>query len=485
MKKNLIALLLSGLLFILSACADPIVGAPADDGASSADAARVIELQGDSASYSGGGVAISGSVVSIGAPGEYTLRGTLNDGRIVVDLRESPGSVTLILDGADITCLTDSAIHIEQAKNLELVLAAGSDNRVVSGTEADAAVWSDAVTGAAIYAEDDLTISGEGSLQVFGYRNSAVTCKDDLTVTGGRLALHATNNGLRGSESVTLTGGTVSIEAGKDGLKSSSADKAGKGYVLIEGGTLAVYAGGDGVAAETELTISGGSIAVETTGDPALISCKGLKAKTGLTISGGEISVFAQDHAIRSQAALTVSDGSIYAESKQGKGINAEAELLIEGGSLTVRAADDGLASAGAVTIREGLLDVRAGADGIQGGKKGTGFGDTVGSVSIEGGLTTVSAFNKPVDAKASFTLRGGTLFACGGGTLSPSAEIPYLLGSYSGDSGLSIVFNDTALRLQAAYPFSTVIYADEALSEGQSYTLQLGEQALELTAKK
>ena len=485
MKKTWIYLLLSGLLLILCACTDPVVGAPAGSTAADPAAPRIIELKGDSASYPGSGVTVKGGVVTIGAPGEYTLRGKLNDGRIVVDLKENPGRVTLILDSADITCLSDSAIHLVQAKELELVLAANSENRVVSGTEADVAAWTIETAGAAIYAEDDLTISGEGSLNVCAYINSAITCKDDLKILGGTLTVQATNNGMRGSESVTISSGVVMIEAGKDGLKSTSAAKAGKGYVLIEGGVLAVHAGGDGIAAETELTISGGNIRVETTGEPNLVSCKGIKANTALTIADGEIHVKAQDHAIRSQAGLTVTGGTISAESKQGKGMNAETDLLIEGGTITVLAADDGLSSDTAVTIRAGLLDVRAGADGIQGGKKGTGFGDTVGSVSIEGGQTLVSAFNKPIDAKASFTLCGGTIFACGGGTLSPRAEIAYLLGSSSGNAGTSLSLANSELRLQAAYPFSTVLYADEALSEGQRYSLQLGEQKLDLTAKK
>ncbi|MBR3293289.1 MAG: carbohydrate-binding domain-containing protein [Oscillospiraceae bacterium] len=485
MKKTWIYLLLSGLLLILCACTDPVVGAPAGSTAADPAAPRIIELKGDSASYPGSGVTVKGGVVTIGAPGEYTLRGKLNDGRIVVDLKENPGRVTLILDSADITCLTDSAIHLVQAKELELALAAGSVNRIVSGTEADAAVWTETVTGAAIYAEDNLTISGEGRLTVIGYRNSAVTCKDDLKLLGGTLELHATNNGLRGSESVTVSGGAITIDAGKDGLKSSSATKAGKGYVLIENGTLTIRAGGDGISAETALTISGGEISVETSGDPVLDSCKGLKAKSGLTISGGVITINAQDHAIRSQAALTVSGGEIVAASKLGKGLNAETELLIDGGTLQVIAGDDGISSATAVTIRSGSLDIRSGADGIQGGKKGTGFGETVGSVSIEGGQTMVSAFNKPIDAKASFTLCGGTIFACGGGTLSPRAEIAYLLGSSSGNAGTSLSLANSELRLQAAYPFSTVLYADEALNEGQRYSLQLGEQKLDLTAKK
>lgn len=487
MKKTLAFLLLFALLLSLSACADPVIGAPQGaepvPGDDAEAAGAVIELRGDSVSYPGKGVAVQGSTVTIGAPGEYTVRGTLADGRIIIDLREIPGKVSLILDGADITCLTDSAIYVAQAKEVNLVLAAGSENRVVSGAEADLPAWKDTNSGAAIFAEDDLDIQGEGSLAVYGYLNSGVVCKDDLKLKGGTITVLAANNGLRGSESVTVSGGVISVEAGNDGLKASSAKKAGKGFVLIEGGELSVTAGGDGVSAETELTVAGGSVTVTTTGDPAAKSCKGLKGKTGVTLSGGTVTVVSQDHAVRSQAGMTVSGGELTLKSVQGKGLAAEEELLVSGGTLFVTAADDGLVSASAVTVRGGELEIRAGADGIQGGKKGTGFAASVGTVSIEDGRVLVSAYNKSVDAKAGFTLTGGTVFLCGGGSLSADCRVPHLLASVSGKGGETLRV-DGGEELQAVYDYSSVLYAAPGLESGKSYTLQTGSQKQTLEAQ-
>ena len=492
MKKTLSFLLLCALLLGLTACADPVIGQTQENAPVQADASAVpeavIRLEGDSASYPGGGVAISGSVITIGAPGSYTLRGTLNDGRIIVDLKENPGKVSLYLDGADISCLTDSALYLVQANELNLILVEGSQNRLVSGTEADIASYDATRHGAAIYAEDDLDIQGTGSLTVLGYLNNGITCKDDLKLKGGRLLVYAVNHGVRASESVTMTGGTVDIEAGGDGLKSSSAKKADKGFVQIEDGVLTVVSGGDGISAETELRILGGSITVTAEGDLSTVSCKGLKGKTGVTISGGSISVTADDHALRSQAALTVSGGMLQLRSRQGKGLSAETELLISGGSLTVSAADDGLSSADTVRITGGEVLVESGADGIQGGKKSTGFTAAVGTVSLEGGRTFISAFNKPVDAKASFQLLGGTLFACGNGkqpTLD-SASTPYLVYSLQGHAGEELIIDASdSLTMTAAYGYSFVLCADSAITEGQRCTLHAGSQTLETSAGK
>ena len=490
MKKYLSLLLLCALLLSLCACSDPAIGGENTEQPVSADPAEapeaVIELKGDSISAPGRGVSVKGCVVTIGTPGSYTVRGTLNDGRIVIDLKENPGKVTLFLDGADITCLTDSAICLIDAKELNLVLADGSVNRVVSGTEAALGSYDENSQGAAIFAEDDLDIQGGGSLTVLGYLNNGITCKDDLKIKGGSLEVIAVHNGIRASESVTVSGGTIRVDAGNDGVKASSAKKAGKGFVQIEGGTLSVRSMGDGVSAETELRISGGSLSVETVGDPAAQSCKGLKGRTGVLISGGELDVRAEDHAIRSGATLTVSGGTVAAQSRQGKGLSAETELRVEAGALQVKAADDGLASADTVRILGGETEIVSGADGIQGGKKSTGFTAEVGTVSIEGGQILIAAFNKPLDAKARLLFSGGSLLACGSGTPKPESEIPWLFFTAQGRSGDSLTLSaNELLTLEAAYSYSSVCCFDPVLSEGQRYELKAGSETLEATASR
>ena len=98
-----------------------------------------------------------------------------------------------------------------------------------------------------------------------------------------------------------------------------------------------------------------------------------------------------------------------------------------------------------------------------------------VGTVSFEGGRTLISAYNKPVDAKASFQIRDGLLFACGSGTPQPECGIPWLLFPVKGSAGRLELFvsSDEADVLEAVYPYSTVYFAAPSLTEGQSYTLK------------
>ena len=492
MKKILVCLLAALLaLSCFTACSDTVIGASNDGSTGAGGAEEAITLNGDSAKYAGGGVSINGSTVTISAPGEYTVTGKLDNGRIIIDTGDDPGDVTLTLDGADITCLTDSAIYVAQAKNVDIVLAPGSTNKITSGTEADLEKADGTASGAAIFAEDDLDIKGEGTLQVCGYINNGITCKDDLDIKGGTITVLAANNGVRGSESVSITGGDLSVTAGNDGIKSTVADKAEKGFVEISGGTVAIAAGGDGISAETSLNISGGNIVVSTTGDPTAVSSKGIKANTGFTVSGGSINVTSTDHALKSAVGMSITGGSFTLSSTDGKGISAEEDIVISGGDFNVIAVDDGIESATAVTIEGGNFSVVAGNDGLKAGEKGTGFEEKVGAVTINGGSLNISAYADPIDAKAQLLVNGGSVLACGTSksikNFSAGSAQTFAACSISGSSSdtLQITAADgTALASMAAhYSFNTVLFSFPELLSGSEYTVSAGTASVNVTA--
>ena len=492
MKKILVCLLAALLaLSCFTACSDTVIGASNDGSTGAGGAEEAITLNGDSAKYAGGGVSINGSTVTISAPGEYTVTGKLDNGRIIIDTGDDPGDVTLTLDGADITCLTDSAIYVAQAKNVDIVLAPGSTNKITSGTEADLEKADGTASGAAIFAEDDLDIKGEGTLQVCGYINNGITCKDDLDIKGGTITVLAANNGVRGSESVSITGGELAVTAGNDGIKSTVADKAEKGFVEISGGTVAIASAGDGISAETWLDISGGDIAVSTTGDPTAVSSKGIKANTGFTVSGGSINVTSTDHALKSAVGMSIIGGSFTLSSTDGKGISAEEDIVISGGDFNVIAVDDGIESATAVTIEGGSFSVVAGNDGLKAGEKGTGFEEKVGAVTINGGSLNISAYADPIDAKAQLLVNGGSVLACGTSksikNFSGDSAQTFAACSISGSSSdtLQITAADgTALASMAAhYSFNTVLFSFPELLSGSEVTVSAGTASVNVTA--
>ncbi len=444
-------------------------------------AAAAIELTGTGAKCSAGGVRISGSTVTISAAGTYSLSGELSGGQVIVDTGEEALKVTLILDNASVTNPDGPALWVKQAKKLDLVIAEGSVNSLVSGTEG-AALSPDAA-GAAIYAEDDLDIEGDkkGVLNVYGYINSGIVCKDDLDIKCGSCELNVTalNNGLKGSESVSVSGGVVTVEAGHDGIKASSAKKTGKGFVNVSGGILSLRTGGDGIAAETELNVSGGVVGIVTSGDPEDGSCKALKAKTGISISGGIFTVDSADHAVHSAAGINISGGSFDIKSGR-KAVAAHGDISVSGGAFTLLAGDDGIETSGSISFSGGALSVSAAGNGVKSGENGTG------GVTIGGGSILVTAGGDSFDAEGGLTVNNGSVLALGRSKrvkgFAPGSSQGYAEAEISGTAGSVVKTADC--MLDAEYAYNLVLYSSPRLTKGGECEISYGVRSVTAEVK-
>lgn len=164
-----------------------------------------------------------------------------------------------------ISCSDSAAIYARQAGQTDVLLASGTQNTLSDGADYTYADGEDE-PDAALFAKDDLTIAGEGALQVTGNYNNGIGTKDNLVIQGGSLAIAAANDGLRGRDSVTVLGGEISIDAGGDGIRSNNDEDPEKGWISLLGGDFTITAGQDGIQAETNLTISGGTYAIATGG---------------------------------------------------------------------------------------------------------------------------------------------------------------------------------------------------------------------------
>lgn len=277
---NTIKRRLSTVLLAVSICLLVALPAASAEGPGSGNES-LIELTGSGAKFSCSGVSAEGSIITISRPGSYVFKGTLENGRIIVNTGLSQEKVYLTLDGVNITCLTDPAIYVEQAKKTRIYMTEGSENIITSGTEEMLATFDDNRSGAAIYAEDDLDIRGPGKLTVNGYINNGITCKDDFDLEDGTVEIFSANNGIRGSESVEIKAGILTVTCGNDGLKATSS-KAGKGFVSVLGGTVSLSCGGNGISAVTDVTVSGGNTVIVSEKTP--IKAGGEISHTGGTL---------------------------------------------------------------------------------------------------------------------------------------------------------------------------------------------------------
>ena len=274
--------------------------------------ATQIVLNGDSAKISGQGAYVYDGDVYISGGGYYAVSGTLENGSIVVDAYSS-SKVWLLLNGVEMTCEDDACIKVEQADKVFLTLAAGSENVLHSG-----AVYSDTAlaegTDGVIFARDDLTINGSGSLTVQAEYAHGIAANDDLVITGGTIVVTAAKDGINANDSLRIKDADITVTAEDDGLVVSkeTADEAIEdGYLYVESGRIAVTSADDGI---------------HTIGD--------------VTIVGGEITIAAGDDGIHSDTAITVSDGTILI-SECYEGLEAVA-IDVLGGTITIYPTDDG-----------------------------------------------------------------------------------------------------------------------------------------------
>lgn len=222
-----------------------------------------ITLNGDSVTADDKNVEVDGSKVTITGAGTYVLSGTLSDGQIVVD-SDDKDSVRLVLNGAEITCSNSSAIWVKDGDTI-ITLADGTENTLTDGAEYTTDSEDDEPK-AAVYAKDDLTFNGSGSLTVNGNYKNGIQCKDALKFVSGTYTITAANNGLVGKDSVSVKDGSYTITSGGDGIKSTNTDETDKGYVIIDGGTFTITAEGDGIQAETLLRVNDGEFTITTGG---------------------------------------------------------------------------------------------------------------------------------------------------------------------------------------------------------------------------
>lgn len=408
-----------------------------------------VTLTGDTADVDDPGVVVEGSTVTVVAAGTYRLSGTL-DGQVVVN-SPADGLVRLILDGADVVGADGPAIAVIDADEVQVVLATGSDNSLADADEYALTEDESGVPTAALASAADLTIAGDGALEVTGAVADGIASKDGLVITGGDITVTAVDDGIRGKDYLVVDDGTLDVTAGGDALKSDNDADATMGYVSVAAGAISLDAGGDAVDASTDVIVTGGELAVRSGGgagggiDTAVstdgaadtaVSTKGLKGTVSVTVAGGTVAADSADDAVHSNGAIVISGGALTLASGDD-GVHADAVLAVSGGAVTVRESYEGLESA-VVTISDGDVDITASDDGINvaGGTDGSGQaapgqpgdGSAAGGgqgadqfatdgdylLAISGGTIVVDAGGDGLDSNGALEVTGGTTVVSG-----------------------------------------------------------------------
>ena len=363
---------------------------------------------------------ITGGVLSISEEGDYLLSGTLN-GQIVIESSKD-AKVRLILSGVTVTASSGPAIYEKQADKLIVTLAEGSVNKLTAGSPV---TDGDDTIGAALYAEDDLSINGNGALYAVSAEKHGIQSKADLIVANGFIRVTSGADGIRGRNSVLVLDGSVTVNADGDGIVATRDDKDGKGWVVIANGSISVTAGaGAGevrASANSQMGWGGwnGRNGSAYVSEDSGVSQKGIKAAAELTVLGGSITIDSADDALHA-VNVTVSGGTMSIRSGDD-GIHADETLQIGGGEIDIAQSYEGvegkdvIISGGYITVvsSDDAVNASGGSDGsgFAGGwgKRG-GFGAGDGSLSISGGSLFVSAGGDGLDSNGSISITGGVI---------------------------------------------------------------------------
>ncbi|PUB28002.1 uncharacterized protein DUF4353 [Promicromonospora sp. AC04] len=486
-----------------------------------------VSLDGDSATVSGDGATADGSTVTITAPGTYRISGTLDDGQVVVS-SEADGVVRLVLDDADITSSTGSAIAVTQADDVSVVLADGSSNSLT-----DASTYEDTsedAPNAALFSSDAMVISGTGSLNVTGRSNDGIASKDGLVIASGNITVTAVDDGVRGKDFLVVTGGTVDVDAEGDALKADNEDGTNEdgetvGYAALLGGTVTVTSGDDGVHAESDLVIDEATVTVSE-------SVEGLEA-AHILVAGGTVDVTSSDDGFNAAGATstttddtaaaddtaaddtttddtaaddTTTDAGTTSESgttgEAPAGAPADGEMPAGGeppasGTMPEGGAPQGGGGGGggmpgeaagdySLVVTGGDVTVDAGGDGL----------DSNGTLTVSGGNVTVfgptNAGNGTLDSAGTFTVDGGTLLAVGtSGMLQTPADgsegwVAATFDTLSAGTELTVVDASGTVVAEVTLSKDTqsVVLASSDVTSGEEYTVQAdGSEVATVTA--
>ena len=416
-----------------------------------------ITLDGDAISISGNNAYEYDGNVVISGSGKYVITGTLDDGYITVDANAN-SKVWILFNGVDISCSDNACLRVDEADKVFLTLAEGTTNTLTGGGELSEEALEDGTYGV-IFAHDDLTINGSGSLQINAGYKHGIKANDDLVITGGAITIDAPGDGIHVNDSFRFKDASVSITAGDDGIHA-------EGDIVIEDGVIEMNSCYEGIEGAT-ITVSGGDITIYPADD-------GLNATSGSTSEGN---MFGNrggnpgnmgDH----ENGMQPPQSPETANEQQAAQEDAENYIRISGGTITI--------------INENGND----ADGL----------DSNGDIFIDGGDIRISltdnGSNNAIDAATEnggvVEISGGTVIACGSSSMaeafdsgSTQCSVMYNVSSEM-ESGTYLAVKDEAgteiISWEVPCSFSSAVMSSPEMQIGETYTIAMGENGDTIT---
>ena len=387
------------------------------------DSDTKIELSSGNAKITGEGASYTDGNIVITKAGTYVFSGEFN-GQIITEVGDED-LVHIVFNGVNITNTTSSVINAATGRKIVLTLVDGTTNTITDGTTYNYAEGEDE-PDATLFVKQDLTINGNGTLNISSNYATALKAKDNLIILGGKINIESVGKAIKGTDSVTIENAEITINVEDDGITTDGA-----------------------------LVINSGTIKMEKVGE-------GLEAVT-IDINGGTIDIVASNDGINARGLI---DDSATDEEKEAYGEENQADTYfrITGGTVNVTAGGDGIDSNGQVYIEGGTLNVSGPASGPDVAL------DFNGKATITGGTFISTGAQEMFESfDSSSTQNFINVFystAVSGGT-----EVKVT------DKSGNVVLNYTPTN-----DFTAVILSSEKLVTGETYTVSAGSNSEEIT---
>lgn len=490
-----------------------------------------INLESDNVSIEGSGASNSDGVITINKAGNYSISGTLNNGKIIVDTDKN-SVVKILLNGVNITSNDSSPIFVKGAKKCILTLKEGTESTLEDASSYTYENSDEDEPRATIFSKQDLIINGKGTLKLKANYNDAISSNDALRIFDTNIEINSVDDGIRGKDYVYIKNSNIKVEASGDGIKSTNTNSEDVGYVIITDSTVNITSGTDGIDAKGSIYINGGKFNIVTGGsssnsqdkdtwgkwdknefgkdnmkpqDPESSndstdtpSAKGIKSATNILIDSGEFNIDSSDDSIHSNNTIKIENGT-YEISSGDDGIHADSVLTINDGSINIKKSYEGCESA-VININGGDINIVSSDDGINvaGGKDSSSemgrpgqnnFSQTSNySLNINGGNIEVDAKGDGLDSNGNIYINGGDIKVFGptddgNGALDYDGTCEITGGNLVaiGSSGMMQAPSSSSSQYSLAFVLSSNCSENSVITIKDSS----GDEVLNITAKK
>ena len=409
------------------------------------------------------GVSEQNGTITITKGGTYRMSGDYT-GQVKVQAPKTD-KVQLILDGVNITNETGSAINVASADEAVIYTSRGSTNNLSDGPEY--AVQGKKEADSTIYSTANLTLAGDGTLNIAGKFDETVHTTKGLVVAGGALNVNSSKTGLKGKNYVDIQCGTLRIEAAKDAIKATNTEKQGLGWARVAGGDTVLRAGDDGIKALRTLEILDGKLTIEG-------SEEGLEGQY-VNIHGGNTLINSNNDGVNASLKDQLPNDQEYEDQKEDSDQPDASPVPLGGARDTTEVIDT------VINMTGGNVTLNVGADGM----------DSNGHEFYTGGELLINGpqddANDPIDPNGDITVSNDARISFGGGGVElfkrpiDDSTNGYLriADNDTFPQGQSVQAVDSAGQVVANYRVITpgvkqVFFSNPSIVKGQEYTLYL-----------